>query len=189
MDGLTFVSNLIRDLAWPLVAVAILIAILLRGPSLVRFVKAFKFRDFEITMREEFIEAGAEAEKVKVETGHPEVTEINPKDKIIQLAEIDPALAIVDIWKRLDAQIVKLKLHQGNALLAYATHNTFLRQLQKRGKLSESEVNLYQRLRHIRNASVHDHGSTDLTLAQVIEYRDFVDVLAAKFEKMMGEPT
>jgi hypothetical protein len=185
LDWLTFISNLIRDVAWPLVTLLALLVLLRRGPSIVRFVKAIKYKDFEVTMREDFIEARAEVERVKVEIAPNLMVSINPKDKVLQLAEIDPALAVIEIWKKLEAALIKLIQHHG--LMRFTTPDRMVVHLGKLGKLSKSEVNLFRKLREIRNESVHAHDKSRLTLAEVIEFKDFVDVLIQKFEKMMSE--
>lgn len=186
MDWLTFISNAIRDLAWPIIALAVLGAFLFQGRAFVRLVKTFRYKDFELTTREEFFEARADAEQVKLTLDDQPSSSLNPKDRILQLAEIDPGLAIIDIWKTLDAELLKLIQHNG--LVRFTTPDKFVAELGKLGKLSSREESLYRKLRQIRNASVHAHGSFTLTLAEVIEFRDFVDVLVKRFEQMKNEP-
>ena len=189
MDALTFISNLIRDLAWPVTTLIALIFVIKHAPSLAGFVKAVRFKDFELTLREEFTEARAEAEQVKLEAGgvaaQPETRERAMPDKIKQLVEIDPAIAIIEVWRTLEAEIVSLIQH--NAMMRFTTPEKFIQHLVKIGKLTASDWKLYQRLRQIRNTSVHaPHMSP--TLAEVVEFSDFVEVLGRRLKEIKSEP-
>lgn len=186
MDWLTFISSIVRDLAWPLVALAALGAVFYKGRDFITLVKTFKYKDIEITIREDFIEARADAELVKLQLHTQPAPNILLQDKILNLAKLDPALAIVDIWKKLEAQLINLIQHSGQ--MRFTTPEKFILKLADLGKITKNEVNLYRKLREIRNASVHSHGETKLTLAEVIEFRDFVDMLSKKFEQIKSEP-
>lgn len=186
MDELTFVSNLIRDLVWPVaMLVAFLIAIY-HAPKLARFVKAVRYKGFEVTMREELIEARADVDQLKLEVGDAGANTLNPKDKIIQLANIDRGIAIVEVWRKLEDEVIRLIQHSG--LMRFTRPVPFVEHLASLGKISERELNLFHKLRKIRNDSVHMHDTTALTMAEVIEFRDFVEVLARRFEQIKSEP-
>lgn len=186
MDVLTFISNLVRDLAWPIATLVVLIIALRHLPSLRRFVKAIRYKDVEVTLREEFDGAREVAETVKALIGPETKPEETQTDKIAQLAQIDPAIALIEIWRKLEAEVVSLIQHNG--LMRYTRPVKFVEQLGKLGKLSEEEITLFRRLRVIRNASVHAQDTNAVTLAEVIEFRDFVNVLIRKFEQIKNEP-
>jgi hypothetical protein len=186
LDGLTFISNLIRDLAWPAAMLAALVLTVRNAPGLAGFVKAIRFKDFELTIRENFIEARAEADKVRMETSEPPDENAYVADKVLRLAKIDPSVAIVEIWKKLERATVSLIQHNG--MMRFTSPAKFVRHLAKIGKLTPSDVSLYDRLRHIRNASVHASSTFSPTLAEVLEFSDFVEVLIRKFEEIKREP-
>lgn len=187
MDILTFISNLVRDLAWPTAALIGLFVAIGRGPNLVRFVKAIRYKDFEVTIRENFDEARAEAQRIQVAASDAPTSDLVLPDKVLRLAEIDPALAVVDVWKKLEAEIIKLIQHNG--MMRFTNAEKFVEELGRFGKLSKNEVQLFQKLRLIRNQSVHSHwGSTTLTLAEVVEFRDFAEILTKRLEQIRSEP-
>jgi len=186
LDWLTFISSIVRDLAWPLVALTALGTVFYKGRDFITLVKTFKYKDIEITIREEFVEARADAEQVKLQFHTQPAQDIILQDKILKLAKLDTALAIIDIWKKLEAELISLIQHNGQ--MRFTTPEKFILKLADLGKLTKSEVNLYRKLREIRNASVHSHDETKLTLAEVIEFRDFVDMLSKKFEQIKIVP-
>lgn len=186
MDSLTFISNLARDLAWPITTLVVLIIALRQLPNLRRFVKAIRYKDMEVTLREEFDGAREVAETVKALTGPETKPEETQTDRIVQLAQIDPAIALIEIWRKLETEVVSLIQHNG--LMRYTSPVKLVEQLGKIGKLSEEEVTLFRRLREIRNVSVHAQDTNAVTLAEVIEFRDFVNVLIRKFDQIKNEP-
>jgi hypothetical protein len=186
LDWLTFISSIVRNLAWPVVVLSVLGAFLIKGRHFVGLVKSIKFKDFELTIRNEFVEARAGAEQIKLQLDAQPELELLPQDKILKLAEIDSALAIVDIWKKLEAEVIGLIQHNGQ--MRYTTSEKFILALVDLGKLTMSEANLYRNLRQIRNASVHSHSASKLTLAEVIEFRDFSNMLANKLKLIKSEP-
>lgn len=186
MDWLTFISNLIRDLAWPAATLAAAVLIVRNATGLASFVKAIRFKDFELTIRENFIEARAEADQVRIETGALTDQNTNVADKVLRLAKIDPSVALIEIWKKLERAVVSLIQHNG--MMRFTSPEKFVRHLVKIGKLTQSDIALYDRLRQIRNASVHASSTFSPTLAEVLEFNDFVEVLVRKFEEIKREP-
>mgnify|MGYP003648576918 CR=1 FL=1 len=160
--------------------------VIYHAPTLARFVKAIRYKDFEVTMREDFNEARLDAEQVKLEIGDAEPINLNPNDKIIQLAKIDRGIAIVEIWKNLEVEITRLIQHNG--LMRYTNPFKFVEHLAEVGKITSRDLSLFRNLRKIRNESVHSHNSSELTMAEVLEFRDFVEVLAKRFESIKSEP-
>src|SRR5271155_4394477 len=104
MNFLTFLSSIITALAWPATVVYGLFFLVRKLPVIVPFIEVIRIKDFEITMQK----AREEFEIIQERTGPIEFQLIEPDDKILKLAEIDSSVAIIEIWKKLEADIIGL---------------------------------------------------------------------------------
>jgi uncharacterized protein YkvS len=164
----------VGHLAWPVFAVGVLAFIYRKASSITRLVQSIKYRDVEIVIREEFAEAREETEAIRANStsqaaitaqGTPE-----PDDKILRLARIDPAVAIMETFRSLEAEITRIIQHHG--YMRWVAPKSFMDHLAKSNLISQKEHDLFMRLRNIRNEAIHAQAS--VTLAEVIEYKDFV---------------
>lgn len=192
MDGLTFISSIIRDIATPVSALVALYFLLGKAPALSKVFKSIKFKDIELTLREEFEKAKEEAVSIqsnqapeKADNKESPVSEFD--QKIIQLANIDPKVAIFELWKRLENSVVKLIQHNG--LMRFARPDKFVRWLGSQGKISSNEVELFLRLKNIRNQVVHafPDDPPSITMADVLEYKDLVALFIKSLESIREE--
>jgi hypothetical protein len=156
-----------------------------RAPTLARFVKSIRYKDVEVLIRENLESARDEAEKVRGTENHPPAP-LYQDDKVLQLARIDPALAVVDIWKQLESRIILLIQHNG--LMRFTSPSEFIFELGKQKKLSATELKIFKKLREVRNASVHSQLSPSLTLAEVVEFRDLAELLGRKIDELREQP-
>ncbi|MBN9556323.1 MAG: DUF2292 domain-containing protein [Alphaproteobacteria bacterium] len=182
MGVLQFLAAVVQALAWPALALFFFLFVAKRSSHLIRFVKSIRYGDIEITLQD----ARKEVELLKLERGVTLVSELETDDKILRLAEIDPSVAIVEVWKKLEAKVIQLI--QYNGLIRFTRPDLFVQRLYKLGKISTNELELFQRLHNIRNESVHARPSSAPTIAQVIEYRDFVEAFIARLEQIRNEP-
>jgi len=184
-----FIASVIGSLAWPLLIAWIVLLLLRRSKSLEdliqkvrKYVKSIKMGALELT----FQDAREDAEAVAVERGTPLPDQGPLNDKLLQLASINPALAVVEIWKDLEAEIISLIQHNGMMRFTRPTH--FMRVLAEKKKITRNELALYERLRSIRNEAVHSRDPQPLTVAEISEYRSFVSALIARFQQIKAEP-
>lgn len=185
MDPLTFIAALVGHLIWPVTALVLILVVLRRLPKLAKFIKAVRYRDLELTLREDFSEARALVDQITIQRQQLPAADA-PDDKLLQLIEIDPSIAVIHIWRRLEREIIGLMQHNG--LMRYTTPVKFFEHLAKLGKLSENDLVLFRKLRDIRNASVHAYPGRSLSPAEVLEFNNFVDLLIATFEAIKAEP-
>ena len=192
MDILTFISSLIRDTATPAAALVALWIILSKTPKLSRLIKTIKFKDVEVNLREELEKAKDEAEILKSKTTAneraPETKQVSQFDeKIIKLANIDPKAAIFEIWKQLENSIIKLMQHNG--LIRFTRPDKLIRWLGNQGKISASQVELFLRLKRIRNEVVHafPDDPPNISMADVLEYKDLSSLLIDTLESIRSE--
>lgn len=185
MDGYTFTAAMVNHLAWPVTILIIVAVLLFRLPWLAKFIKAVKYKDLELTIQEDFLEARVAAEGIVVERHVSQVSGA-PTEKIARLVEIDPSIAIIEIWRQLEQQIIKLIQHNG--LMRFTNPVKFIEHLAKLGKLNDMDLVLFRKLRDIRNASVHAHEGNSLSKAEVFEFSNFVELLTGKLEAIRHEP-
>jgi hypothetical protein len=139
----------------------------------------------EIAFKEDFAVARDAAMLAKGEAGPAGDAEEIGAEKIIQLAKIDPAVAIIEIWRQLETEIYSLIAHNG--MMRFTTPTRFVQHLAKLGKISEVDYDLFKRLQNIRNSAVHS-GPAKVTLAEVVEFKEFIGVLTKKFDQIKSEP-
>lgn len=192
MDALTFIASIIRDVSTPAAALIALWIIFSRMPKLSKFINTIKFKDIEVNLRGEIEKAKDEAviltsiSPVKNESLTTEhVSEFDIK--IIKLANIDPKTAIFEIWKHLESSIIRLMQHNG--LIRFTRPDKFIRWLENHGKIAGSQVDLFLRLRRIRNEVVHalPDDPPNISISDVLEYKDLADLLIQTLESIQNE--
>jgi hypothetical protein len=186
MDVYTFIATMTGHLSWPLATLLIVTIILFRLRWLAKFIKGVKYKDLELSIREDFSEARVAAEVLEAEM-QPSDVFVPDTSKVARLMEIDPSIAIIDIWRRLEQNVIRLIQHNG--FMRFTTPSRFVEYLTQLGKLSERELVLYRKLRDIRNASVHAHDDTyAIAKAEVFEFNRFAELLMQKLEAIRQEP-
>jgi hypothetical protein len=105
MDMLTFISNIINSLSWPIAT--IVLVWLLKAPlsKLLLLIVKIKFKDLEIWFKEEM-------QSIKSEVSSQELPKISEEEDshIKEIAQKTPVLAILNAWKDLEKTIYnKLK--------------------------------------------------------------------------------
>lgn len=190
MDILTFIATVIGSLAWPVTLTGILFFLFQHGKKIAMFVKSIKYKDFEVTLRDDFEKATSIAEAIRVML--PEaVKDVAAADKdeseILTIARLDPALAIHKSWQKLDAKLTQLIQHNG--LIRFVSPVNFVRRLRELEKLTPEDLELFSRLRRIRNEVVHaQERQRPLTIVEAVEYDQLVETLIARFEQIRNEP-
>ena len=175
---------MVEHLAWPVTVLIILAVVLRNGRTIAAFVKSVRYGDFEINLHENVSEARDAAEQIRVQR-QSELVRTHP-DTIRRLVEIDPSVAVISEWRRLEHAIIKLIQHNG--LMRFTTPSKFVEHLGSIGKLLDSEVTLYGHLRSIRNAAVHLYFDQSLSKGEAAEYSGSVDLLVDRINEIIAEP-
>lgn len=193
MDVLTFISNLVSHLALPVTAIIALRMLLNRAHQIARFVKSVRYKDVEINLRDKF--ENAKAAVVTIESSKPSPEKLTRRttefkalenDKILHLAQIDSGVAISEIWKNVESTIIKLMQHNG--LMRFTRPEMLVAWLESQGKLGSAEVQLFRKLREIRNTAVHGGSEVHpISLAEVVEFKEFSDVFIERIEEIRNE--
>ena len=186
MNQYEFIATMVGHLTWPVMTLIIIGIVLLRLRWVLSFIKDIKYKDLELSIREELTEARVVAESLEAERDPAQLSNTEP-DKISRLVEIDQSIAIIEIWRRLERQIIKLIQHNG--FMRFMSPTKFVEYLVKIGKLSDLDLVLFRKLREIRNASVHAQSAEALSKGGVFEFERFVELLIGKLEAIRREPT
>jgi hypothetical protein len=164
VDWLTFISEIVSSIAWPLVAVVVVFlirpAILKLLPGLNR-VKGFGIEaDF-----------GRELEQVRElsdesSTVSPPVTKtgISRGGEVLALAELSPRSAVLESWRELEAVVSeRVPSRDGEQRVSAA------RALVDSGLLDETSTQIFMMLRGLRNRAAHE-PVFEIRAEEAVEY-------------------
>ncbi len=188
MDILTFIASITGTLAWPITTLIALVVFIKKGSQIARVIKSIRYKDFELNLREDFAAAKEIVYQIQTEDQSNKSLSSSSMDELYQLANIDPSLAIFKTWQKLEAKITQLIQHNG--LIRFTNPRKFIVRLLELEKITKDEVELFSRLQHIRNNVVHpSHSGKEpkLTIAEVVEYKDFVDTFIERLEAIRQE--
>lgn len=154
MDWLTFISKAIESLAWPVIAFVIVGMLKDEIKKLLPFIKKFKAGPVEAEFERDVAELKKSADKATL----LESPDTASKAFLIQLAELHPRSSILESWVRLEAAA---RLALANKTADYSKSNYLPaaklgNPLEKAGLISNSQVNIYENLRRLRNEIAHD---------------------------------
>lgn len=153
MDTLTFVSEIIKVVTWPITVLIIFITLRKPLAHLFMLLDKMKYKDFELEFGNEIRELKEEAKKElpKRQLGSRE------KSHLSELAKISPRAAILEAWLIVeDAAIGAFDKHKIKLTSADKTSPIRLAQRLAENKiLDEQKQQIFNKLRNLRNASAH----------------------------------
>jgi hypothetical protein len=183
MDFLTFISELIKALAWPAVAGAALIVLRKELRALLPFLRRLKAgpveAEFErdVNQLKEMVDEPAEP----VPPLSPDVLAF--KEFLFQLAMLHPRSAILESWVRVEAAArAALTRSLTTPVKPYLTAASLAQELSGIGVLSDTQVTLYHELRRLRNDTAHLVGA-EPTQDSVHSYIELATGLQSHLEK------
>ncbi len=180
-----YFAAIIESIAWPLAV--LVIVVMMRKPikDLMRLIATVKYRDFEVTFREELKEARAEAEDSGIDISG---TRLDENDQIFKLVEISPAAAILEAWKRIEiaARNKVADLVKDQEALEKAQRYP-LQYLEISGSLIPSTVEAIRRLRSLRNHAAHGK-ELGITKTSAIEYVIMANAIAKQIDAITELP-
>lgn len=180
MDWLEFFASVIGALAWPATLVIGFFLIKRHLIDLFPFIDRLKYKDFELQFRKSVHELA-----IRSRAALPDRREQLPqpsKDRLYSLAEISPRSAILEAWLEIEAAAIDALERQEPDLALKAKGMAPLRLgelLVKRQLLSNDQLEIFHRLRELRNAAVHIREQS-FQLDEVAEYIQLSTVLATE---------
>ncbi|ANI83436.1 hypothetical protein [Kosakonia oryzae] len=163
MDFLTFLSSVIKSLAWPV----LLASVLYYGRNdlfkLIRTIKSIKYDKFEMMFEEQAAEAAGEAENI---SGKEKDNSERYKDFVF----LSPYETVMKSYMKLEDSLrnaVRRKVDDGTIELPSHSHlirletmhgATLMRLLYKTGLVDVDFAALHDNLRNLRNMAAHKHN-------------------------------
>ena len=152
MDWKSFIAEVIGHMAWP---VAFIVTItILKEPivKLLSLVSRLKYKDLDIEFSKAVKELRKEAEKL--------TPDIESKDKdsksIVQLAELAPRAAVIEAWRRLEAEAIEaLERADAKTPGIKLRSGTVWRALLNEKLIDQNRYNMIMELSSLRNTAVH----------------------------------
>lgn len=188
MDTLTFISSLVRDLSTPISAIIILCIIVRKAPALTRYIKSIKYKDVTLDLKEYLELASNDANVIKINSNKNIISEsIDDKqyhNKIVELAKIDPNIAIYQLWKEVEISVIRLI--QYNGLVRFTRPEIFVNWLCNEGKITKADQDLFFRLKSIRDRIDNTYADDveKMTTSQVLLYNDLATLLIRRLEML-----
>jgi hypothetical protein len=173
VDSLTFIAAITKALAWP--ATIIVVVILLRHQlrSLVGDLRRLKYKDFEADFGKSLELATVEADKAGLPPLPPKSEALGATlitgPRFERLAQASPRAAILDTWLDLEAAVRELASKHNVPASEQVSVRALAQQLHIQEVLSQSDLKLFDTLRHLRNAAAH--SLAEITVDQAREFR------------------
>ena len=156
MDVYTFLADLVKALAWPIVV--IVIVFMLRKPlaGLIPLLQRLKFKDLELEFGQKIERVRAEARsELPIEHPSPGLP-ADAQDRILKLAEVSPRSAVIDAWRELEQRLIET----ANAIPEFRDSRRkspldAIHILEGSKRLSPRVASLIEDLRSLRNRAAH----------------------------------
>lgn len=189
MSFLAFLASVIGSLAWP--AVVIFLLFLLK-PHLsglaARLVELTLPGGAKAKFEKQLDEAREDTEKIAYVEGYSisPVGEVGPTgiEEFIALANLSPESAIMQSYNVLESVPITFRnkippQHKGSL-------GAVIRDLHRRELLDSSWVQLFERIRSLRNLSVHAGAAQRVTPGEALEYQSLCRLLSDKLFEVLG---
>jgi len=191
MDWLTFLSKTIDSLAWPVLVGYLFYLFRSDLPKIITTVRKLKYKDLEMEFGESVRELEQETKEAIPEP--PETLSIagqpqdHLRDNLYSIAEFAPRAAILEAWLQVEAAAVDAIKKQGISSFKSMPGPMRLRDyLIKGGLLNKNQINIFEKLRSLRNQAVHV-AEVEFTEEVVKDYVDSALKLAAYIESKADE--
>lgn len=182
MDWVTFTSNAIDSLAWPVAAIILVVLLRDEIKKLIPFLKRLKAGPLEAEFEREL-------EEIKESIAEPTASERDAvadpasKEFLFQLAQLHPRSAILESWVRVEAaaRAVLVAKDSTSSTRRYIPAAKLAEPLAKFDVLNSGQVSLYHKLRSLRNEVAHQED-LELTFDSASAYVDLAMFLQGWLE-------
>jgi hypothetical protein len=166
MDVLTFISQIVKSLAWPVATAAIVIALREQIKALLRRLTSLKHNDTEVKFSEDIEKAkealDAKAPVADLTPAQSPITDI--ETRVLRLIEVSPSAGLVEAWSLLEsaarrkAKELGFKYEQRGPIPLQG----ILDVLVNARKIDEEDCKLIQQMREWRNTAAHSDERQNL---------------------------
>jgi len=185
MDGLTFISEIIKALAWP--STIITIVYLLKKPiiELLPFMKKLKYKELELEFSQEVMALKAEISETPTLAIDKTDTLTLATSKAFELVAFSTRAAIMEAWIELETAAVEAASSLWNQSPSEAIRNIprLAEYLHQSKIIDDKQLSIFQRLRQLRNKAAHAeelHLSEEDAKAYIIMVSSLVQHLRGK---------
>lgn len=157
MDVLTFISELIKAVAWP--ATAIVLVVLLWKPivELIPLLRKLKYKEIELEFAQEVYELKAEVEAIAKEKGEEAPSIASTSSNLLNLVTFSTRAAIMEAWLEVESASVTV----ASSFWGGPPNETF-RNMPRLGEyllqckvIDEKQLSVFNKLRQLRNKAAH----------------------------------
>ena len=192
MDWLTFISNLIDSLAWP-VAIALIVWWLKDHIGrLLRFTKKFRYGDLEIEFEQQLAALKQDVEhQRRIHPVEKRIEDTEVTDYLRSTAEVSPRAALVEAWVGLElTAVTSARMLDLIPSEKTAPFHKVIQALHRAEVIGSKDAEILNRLRTLRNEALHS-PVFDISKKEVEEFieltRDQADLIAGEtFQKRGG---
>lgn len=165
MDVLTFLSELVKSLAWPVAA--IVLVILLRKPivELIPLLKRLKYKELELEFSLEVKELKAEVDAITKEKGEVPPSDSTDSEQLLDLVSFSTRAAIMEAWLEVESAAVTT----ASSFWGTPSSSAF-KNMPKLGEyllqckaIDQKQLVVFNKLRQLRNKAAH---AQDLDLSE-----------------------
>jgi len=154
MDTLTFIAEMTKALAWPLAVVGLVL--LLRRPlsQLIPLLQRLRYGGLELDFGRRVRELAAVAEgQLPARDESPAASEAY----VARLARLSPRAVVVEAWLRVEEAALEAGQKAGLGLTSRELRQPLLlgQALEDAGLMDEQQMEIFHRLRNLRNAAAH----------------------------------
>lgn len=192
MNGFEFFAAIIDSLAWPAALFGMLFLFRRQVAALLPYMERLRYKDFELEFRESVHQLAEESKDLMDELKEEKPIEEGPldfTDCLYQLSEISPRAAILEAWLNVEANAVAALRARKIAPeeIGKIVPLKIARMLQKTQTLGQDEMEIFHKLRSLRNRAVH-LGEVNLDPIDVAEYIDLALFLTRRL-RMSSHPS
>ncbi len=157
MDVLTFLSELVKAVAWP--ATVIVLVVLLRKPivELIPLLHRLKYKELELEFSQEISELKTEVEAIAKEKGEEAPSTASTSSNLLSLVAFSTRAAIMEAWLEVESASVAV----ASSFWGKSPNET-LRNMPKLGEyllqcnvIDGKQLSVFNKLRQLRNKAAH----------------------------------
>jgi hypothetical protein len=183
MDALTFISEIIKSLAWPTALVALVIMLKKPIAQLIPLLRKFKYKEIEVEFAEEIAELKAEVTVPISSVGKPTVTQTPPPNRLLQLVNFSTRAAIMEAWLEVETAATNVASTFWNE-----SSNDCFRNIPRLGEyllqcnvINKNQLLTFNKLKQLRNKAAHAE-ELNLSESDARSYIELASTLATQIK-------
>lgn len=184
MDALSFISSIVKTLAWP--SLLLFLVLFFKEPlaELLQNILSVQYKDLKIDFGRRLRKVAADAANVLPPTADAEAHVLSnlipPKQLFKEIANLDPSAAVLVAWRHLE-QASKRASERYGIKPSWQTLKV-LDSLRAEGRIDQQTYQIFRDMRQLRNQAAHE-DATNITEAEAIEFAELSIRLAAKLDE------